>query len=280
MNAAIAEMLLDCGGVHARLAQAMKYVLEGPGKRLRAAMVLWCSELVAGSADNDALTAAVAIEMVHCYSLVHDDLPAMDDDDLRRGRPTCHIVFDEATAILAGDALVTYAFELLATRVSDARKGVRLVAELAMAAGPSGMIGGQMGDLEGEGAEGNMQMLEWIHTNKTAKMFKAACRMGAICGGASEEIADALGQYGLKTGLAFQICDDILDVSATSRDIGKTVGKDARQGKMTYPAVVGLEQSEALLNKLTAEAVEELNGLGSRADDLRTLAIVLTERRK
>jgi len=276
----MAETLLDCRDVHTRLAQAMKYVLEGPGKRLRAAMVLWCCELVSGGVDNDALTAAVAIEMVHCYSLVHDDLPAMDDDDLRRGRPTCHIEFDEATAILTGDALMTYAFELLATKVSDARKSVRLVAELARAAGPAGMVGGQMGDLEGEGTEGNLQMLEWIHTNKTAKMFQASCRMGAICGGASEEIVDALGRYGLKTGLAFQICDDILDVSATSRDIGKTAGKDARQGKMTYPAVVGLQQSEALLNKLTAEAVEQLDGLGSRTDDLRTLAMVLTERRK
>ncbi len=279
-NAAMAQLLRDQQGVPQRLAQAMKYVLEGPGKRLRAAMTLWCCEIAGGKVNDDAVTCAAAIEMVHCYSLVHDDLPAMDDDDLRRGRPTCHVAFDEATAILTGDALLTLAFELLAKRLRDPKMAARLIAELAEAAGPAGMIGGQMADMEGQGAQGSVEMLEYIHANKTAKMFRAACRMGAICGGAKDEIVEALGRYGLKTGLGFQIRDDILDVSQSSHDIGKTAGKDARQGKMTYPAVVGLAESEAILNNITRQAVDELNGFGSEADILRTLAAVLTQRKK
>jgi geranylgeranyl diphosphate synthase type II len=279
-NAAMARMLLDQKGAPQRLAQAMKYALEGPGKRLRAAMTLWCCEIAGGKVNDNAVVCAVAIEMVHCYSLVHDDLPAMDDDDLRRGRPTCHVIFDEATAILTGDALLTLAFELLAKRVGDPKMAARLIAELAEAAGPAGMIGGQMADMEAEGAEGSVETLEYIHTNKTAKMFRAACRMGAICGGAGNDIVEALGMYGLKTGLGFQIRDDILDVSESSHDIGKTAGKDAEQGKMTYPRVVGLTDSEAILNDLTSQAVNELKGFGKQADILRTLAVALTERKK
>jgi geranylgeranyl pyrophosphate synthase len=279
-NSAMAEMLGRQEGIHEQLGRAMKYTLEGPGKRLRAAMLLWCCEATGGAASGDAVNAAVAIEMVHCYSLVHDDLPAMDDDDLRRGRPTCHVAFDEATAILTGDALLTLAFEILARCVADAGRAVRLITELAEAAGPAGMIAGQMADMEGEKVKGSVEMLERIHTNKTAKMFRAACRMGAICGGASEKMVDAVGRYGLATGLGFQIRDDILDVSGSKEDIGKTAGKDAEQGKMTYPAVVGMHESEAILNKLAKEAVEELNGFGDEADMLRMLAVVLTERKK
>jgi geranylgeranyl diphosphate synthase, type II len=211
---------------------------------------------------------------------VHDDLPAMDDDGLRRGRPTCHVAFDEATAILTGDALLTLAFELLAVRVKDAGRAVRLVAELAQAAGPAGMIAGQMADLEGERAEGSVEMLEYIHTNKTARMFRGACRMGAICGGADARSVEAAGEYGLKTGLGFQIRDDILDVSGSSEDIGKTAGKDVQQGKMTYPAVVGMERSVGILKRLADEAVMALDGFDHEADILRTLAVVLTERKK
>lgn len=280
VNAAMATVIAAQTDIQDRLYRAMKYALEGPGKRLRGAMVLWSRELAGGGSHQDALVAAVAIEMVHCYSLVHDDLPAMDDDELRRGRPTCHIAFDEATAILTGDALLTLAFELLASRIEDAGRAVRVVTELARAAGPVGMVGGQMADLEGEGAEGSVEALEYIHTAKTARMFSAACRMGAICGGADERMVAALGEYGLKTGLGFQIRDDILDVSASSEDIGKTAGKDVEQGKMTYPAVVGLEQSKAILNRLAAEAVDSLAAFGPRADVLRTLAKVLTERKK
>jgi geranylgeranyl pyrophosphate synthase len=279
-NAAMAEMLGSQEGINERLGLAMKYALEGPGKRLRAAMLLWCCEATGGAVNAAAVTAAVAIEMVHCYSLVHDDLPAMDDDDLRRGRATCHVEFDEATAILTGDALLTLAFEMLAKCVKDAGRAVRLITELAEAAGPAGMIAGQMADLEGEKVKGSVEMLVGIHTNKTAKMFRAACRMGAICGGADEETIDAVGRYGLKTGLGFQIRDDILDVSGSKEDIGKTAGKDAAQGKMTYPAVVGMQESETILNKLARDAVDELKGFGKEADILRTLAVVLTERKK
>jgi geranylgeranyl diphosphate synthase, type II len=280
VDSAMAAMLASQAGIQNRLFRAMKYTLEGPGKRLRGAMVLWCSELAGGGSVDDALTAAVAIEMVHCYSLVHDDLPAMDDDELRRGRPTCHIAFDEATAIMTGDALLTLAFELLATRVKDAVLAARLIAELARAAGPAGMIAGQMADLEGEGIEGSVEMLEYIHLNKTARMFAASCRMGGICGGADEKMVEALGEYGLKTGLGFQIRDDILDVSSCSADIGKTAGKDAEQGKMTYPAVVGMQESTAILNRLADEAASALAGFGPRAETLRKLTVVLTERKK
>jgi geranylgeranyl diphosphate synthase, type II len=280
VNAAMARMLAAQEGIQDRLFRAMKYTLDGPGKRLRGALVLWCNELAGGADTDDALTAAVAIEMVHCYSLVHDDLPAMDDDDLRRGRPTCHIAFDEATAVLTGDALLTLAFELLASRVKDAGKAVGLIAELSRAAGPAGMIAGQMADLEGEGAEGSVAMLEYIHTNKTARMFRAACVMGGICAGAKEKTLAALAEYGLKIGLGFQIQDDILDVSASSEDIGKTAGKDAEQGKMTYPAVVGMDESARILERLAADAVTALEGFGPEADVLRKLAVVLNERRK
>ncbi|HSV26850.1 MAG TPA: farnesyl diphosphate synthase [Sedimentisphaerales bacterium] len=280
VNSAMARMLEARSDIHPTLARAMKYALEGPGKRLRAAMALWSCQAVCREINDDALTCAVAIEMVHCYSLVHDDLPAMDDDDLRRGRPTCHIVFDEATAILTGDALLTLAFELLAKRIKDSGRAVRLVAELAEAAGPAGMIGGQMADIESENAEGNLQKLERIHADKTAKMFRAACRMGAIAGSADEKMLEAIGQYGFKTGLAFQVCDDILDMSRSSADLGKTAGKDAQQGKMTYPAVLGLEKSEEILNTLTRQAVNELDLFGEKADVLRTLAVALTERKK
>jgi geranylgeranyl diphosphate synthase type II len=199
--------------------------------------------LIAGRYNAEARTAAAAIEMVHTYSLVHDDLPAMDDDDLRRGRPTCHKAFDEATAILTGDGLLTLAFEVLADGIGAAALAVRLIGELARAAGPAGMIAGQVADLKAESTVGSVAMLEYIHTNKTAKMFRCAATMGALCAGASGEQLRTLGQYGLKIGLGFQIADDILDVSASSEQLGKTAGKDLKAAKCTYPAVVGIEKA-------------------------------------
>lgn len=260
--------------------KAMDYTLSGPGKRIRSALILWCCELIAGHETAAARTAAAAIEMVHTYSLVHDDLPAMDDDDLRRGRPTCHKAFDEATAILTGDGLLTLAFEVLADGISDAALAVKLISELARAAGPAGMIAGQVADLKAESTVGTVAMLEYIHTNKTAKMFRCAATMGALCGGASAESLQILGQYGLKIGLGFQIADDILDVSASSEQLGKTAGKDLKAAKCTYPAVVGIEKAKELERELAHEAVVLLEPFGAKAAVLRQLALALLDRNK
>ena len=256
----------------------VRYVLTGPGKRIRSAIVLWCCEMISGKVNRDAETAAAAIEMVHTYSLIHDDLPAMDDDDYRRGRLTCHKKFDEATAILAGDALLTLAFEVLAKEIKNPATAARLVGELAEAAGPAGMVAGQMADLDFENKNADEKMLRYIHTNKTAKMFRCAAVMGGICGGANEKQLKRLREYGLKVGLGFQIADDILDVCGTSEELGKTSGKDARQGKQTYPALVGLGKSKKLAEKFADEAVAALGPFGEKADTLRRLAESLLNR--
>jgi len=267
-------------GIPQDLRKALDYTLTAPGKRIRSALVLWCCELVAGQDCANARCAAAAIEMVHTYSLFHDDLPAMDDDDLRRGRPTCHKAFDEATAILAGDGLLTLAFEVLADQVDDPALAVKLIGELARAAGPAGMIAGQIADLQAENTAGSIEILEYIHTNKTAKMFRCATLMGALCGGATPGHLEALGCYGLKIGLGFQIADDILDVSASSEQLGKTAGKDVAAAKCTYPAVVGVERAKDLERTLAREAVAVLEPFGDRAGILRQLALALLDRNK
>ena len=280
VNRVIAGVLDSTDDMHLRIAEAMRYTLEAPGKRIRAAMVLFCCEIVSGKTNKNAGIAAAAIEMVHTYSLVHDDLPAMDDDDFRRGRPSCHRQFDEATAILAGDALLTFAFELLAKKIADAKMATQLIAALASAAGGSGMVGGQMADLLAENAEGGLKLLKYIHTNKTAKMFEAACTMGAIAGGATKSQIKHLADYGLKIGLGFQVADDILDVTAATEQLGKTAGKDAAQGKLTYPALIGLEKSTQLAQKITTDAIAALKIFGKNADTLRQLAHVMLDRTK
>ena len=287
------QRLLAFQQIDGDLKEAIRYVLEAPGKRVRSVLVLWCCELVGGQVNgtlpakkggsepnHNAEIAAAAIEMVHTYSLIHDDLPAMDDDDFRRGLPTCHKVFDEATAILAGDALLTLAFEILAKEINEPTIAVKLIGQLAQDAGPSGMIAGQMADLRAERSAGCEEILEYIHTNKTAKMFRCAAAMGAICGGAGKKQFDCLCEYGLKIGLGFQIADDILDVSASSEQLGKTAGKDAKAAKCTYPAVVGIEKAKELQKKLADEAVAALEPFGKEADTLRQLAMALLERTK
>lgn len=278
VNGTIEQVLAQRKDTDRDLKRALVYTLSSPGKRIRSALLLWCCELLAGRDNADARIAAAAIEMVHTYSLIHDDLPAMDDDDLRRGRPTCHKAFDEATAILAGDALLTLAFEILAVEVTDPSLAVRLIAELAQAAGGAGMIAGQVADLKGENAVGTIEQLEYIHTNKTAKMFRCATVMGGLCGRAGPEQLEALARYGLKLGLSFQIADDILDVSASSEQLGKTAGKDAAAAKCTYPAVVGLAKSRELERQLAGEAVAALAPFGRNAHILRDLATALLER--
>jgi geranylgeranyl diphosphate synthase type II len=276
----ILQQLLASHQIKDDLKEAMRYTLFAPGKRIRSAIVLWCCEVVGGKINRNAEVAAAAIEMVHTYSLIHDDLPAMDNDDLRRGQPTCHKAFDEATAILTGDALLTLAFEILAREIDGAEIAVRLVGELAEAAGPSGMVAGQMADLKAEGKTGSEEILKFIHTNKTAKMFRCAAAMGAICGGAGQKEYEILCEYGLKTGLGFQIADDILDVSVSSEQLGKTAGKDARAAKCTYPAVVGLKKAKESERKLADEAKAILKPFGRKADILRQLATALLARTK
>jgi geranylgeranyl diphosphate synthase type II len=278
INNTLTELMALQSDIPPQLHAAIDYTIMAPGKRLRAALVLWCCELLAGDVNQNAKISAAAVEMVHTYSLVHDDLPAMDDDDFRRGQPSCHKAFDEATAILTGDALLSLAFEILATKIDNADTAVRLIAELATAAGPAGMIAGQMQDLQAQNTQGTEQLLEHIHTNKTAKMFRCAAAMGAICGEANEQEYNQLCEYGLKLGLGFQIADDILDVSASSEHLGKTVGKDARQGKVTYPAVAGMEKSKQIGKKLAAEAIAALDSFGAKAQVLRNLAVELERR--
>ena len=282
VNDILGRLLAGHTEINGDLKEAMKYTLFAPGKRIRSALVLWCCELVGGKTNRNAEIAAAAIEMVHTYSLVHDDLPAMDDDDLRRGSPTCHKAFDEPTAILAGDALLTLAFEILATDIDEPAIAIRLVHELADAAGPAGMIAGQMADLKAplKKTQATEQQLQAIHINKTGKMFRCATVMGAVCGGANKDELESLSEYGLKIGLGFQIADDILDVCASSEQLGKTAGKDARADKCTYPAVVGIEKSKQLAKKLADEAAALLAPFDTKADTLRRLAIALLERTK
>lgn len=261
-----------------RLASAMRYSLLGGGKRLRPVLCLMAAEACGADVD-DALPAACALELVHTYSLIHDDLPAMDDDDLRRGRPTCHKAFDEATAVLAGDGLLTLAFEVLARHVKPAEAGVGCVRILAEAAGPEGMVGGQMADLEAEGrTDATLEALEAIHRRKTGALLRAALRMGAVVADADETRRRALDVYGHGVGLAFQIVDDLLDVQGDEAKLGKRVGKDSVLGKWTYPGLLGIEGSRARARQLASEAVSALAPLGERARRLRELAMDLLER--
>ena len=276
---ALEKLLID-QRTNSDLRAALKYTLGAPGKHVRSVLALWCCELVSAQTNRDAEIASMAIEMVHTYSLVHDDLPAMDDDDMRRGLPTCHKAFDEATAILTGDALLTLAFEILATRIDKPATAVKLIRQLAKDAGADGMIAGQMADLKAEQTAGTEETLEYIHVNKTAKMFRCAAAMGAICGGASQKHLDSLCEYGLNIGLAFQIADDILDETASSEQLGKTAGKDIRAAKCTYPAVVGMDRAKEIQQKLTCAAMDALEPFGTKADTLRQLAAALLERTK
>jgi geranylgeranyl diphosphate synthase type II len=253
--------------------RAMRYSLFAGGKRIRPVLAMasahTISDVTPGVED-----AAVTLELVHTYSLIHDDLPALDNDDLRRGRPTCHKVFGEAMAILAGDALLTLAFEVLSRLDAvPAERRIRLVEELSRAAGTvGGMIGGQVNDLEGEGKAPSPLLLESIHRAKTGALLCASVRMGAIYAGASEEQLNALSEYGERAGLAFQIVDDILDVEESSEALGKTAGKDLAQQKITFPAVYGIERSRAMAEQERLAAHTALTQFGSRAERLRQLA--------
>lgn len=255
--------------------EAMHYALFNGGKRLRPIMV-YEAALLAGGRREDATPAACAIEMIHSYSLVHDDLPCMDDDDFRRGKPTCHKVFGEANAVLTGDALLTAAFELLvgSTRANaaDSAKTIRVIAEISRAAGSRGMIGGQVIDLESEGTSIDLATLRTLHSLKTGELFKASLRSGAILGGMDEPGLQSITDYARHFGLAFQISDDILDVQGDEALIGKPVGSDAKNHKTTYPSLMGLEKSKDMLQESVAACIKSLESFGPKADFLRQLA--------
>src|SRR5271170_5282237 len=260
--------------------KAMRYSLFAGGKRVRPLLAMAAAEAVS-DAPLGIDSAACVLELIHTYSLIHDDLPALDNDDLRRGRPTCHKVFGDAMAILAGDALLTLAFEVLAKLENiDAERRISLVRELATASGTvGGMIGGQVNDIEGEGKFPTAQLLDSIHRAKTGALLRASVRMGAIYAGADEPELAALTRFGEHIGLAFQIVDDVLDVEQSSEALGKTAGKDAQQHKITFPAVYGLERSRAMAEEERLAAHLALRPLDERAERLRELADFIVHRR-
>jgi geranylgeranyl diphosphate synthase type II len=260
--------------------RAMRYSLFAGGKRIRPLLAIAAANAVS-DAPIGIESAACVLELIHTYSLIHDDLPALDNDDLRRGRPTCHKVFGDAMAILAGDALLTLAFEVLA-KLPDvsAERRVSLVLELATASGTvGGMIGGQVNDLEGEGKFPTAHLLDSIHRAKTGALLRASVRMGAIYASGSEEQLDALTRFGEHIGLAFQIVDDVLDVEQSSEALGKTAGKDARQEKITFPAVYGIDRSREMAEQERLEAHLALKMFDERAERLRELADLIVRRK-
>lgn len=259
--------------------QAMRYSVFAGGKRIRPILCLETANLFDAQVPA-ALAVGCAIEFIHTYSLIHDDLPALDNDDLRRGMPTCHKAFGEATAILAGDALLTLAFETLAAAPLAAERRVAIIHEVALAAGTrGGMVGGQVADLEAEGQPIEPALLEFIHRAKTAALIRAAVTAGALSGGATEADLARLRRFGEDIGWAFQVVDDILDVEESSAALGKTAGKDVVQKKATYPALYGLERSRAFAREMLERAVDALEPYGERAENLRALAHFLVARR-
>ena len=256
------------------LYESMRYSLSAGGKRIRPILSIASCEAVGGMTE-DVIPAAIAIEMIHTYSLIHDDLPAMDNDDLRRGKPTNHKVFGEATAILAGDGLLTLAFSIL----SGVSNSMKILHEIALAAGPEGMVGGQQLDIENEGKNIDVKALEELHRRKTGALILAAVRSGGIAGGAAETQLSALTDYGMKIGLAFQIADDILDLEGDVEYIGKSPGKDVKQNKNTYPALLGLAESKIVARNLVDEALEALESFDEKAVPLRMIAEYIIDRK-
>ena len=267
------DKLLPSSAAHPeQLHKAMRYSVMAGGKRIRPALVLTSGEAM-GAKTQELMPAACAIEMIHTYSLIHDDLPAMDNDDLRRGRPTCHKAFGEAVAILAGDALLTLSFRVLAEASLNADRRVRMIQEFSAAAGSRhGMIGGQMADIENEGKEVSAGTLEQIHREKTGALIAASAAVGGIIAGASDDEVARLRTYGQRIGLAFQIADDILDVTSTSEQLGKTPGKDQAANKATFPAIHGIDASHNRARQLVDEAIETVSTLGADTSLLQGIA--------
>ncbi len=265
------------------LMSAMEYSLMAGGKRLRPVLCVAAAEAVGGAAE-DCLAAACALEMIHTYSLIHDDLPAMDDDALRRGKPTCHVAFDEATAILAGDALQAMAFEILSDSslvpADRAHRWITVIHEIAVASGHRGMVEGQVRDMEAEGKSLTLDELEALHALKTGALINASVCSGAIMGGADEEALSRLTVYAQKIGLAFQVADDLLNVEGDPQLMGKAVGTDLSREKATYPSLLGLEESRALGGELVADALAALDSFDDRSEPLRAIAGYIVDRKR
>lgn len=263
----------------ASIHRAMRYSVFAGGKRIRPILCIETARMFTVACEG-AVQAGCALEFIHTYSLIHDDLPALDNDDLRRGKPTCHKVFGEAMAILAGDALLTLAFQTLASAPIEPARRVQVIAEVSSAAGTvDGMVGGQVADVEAGGRPVGAEALEYIHRSKTAALIRGSIVAGAIASGAAQEDVARLRRYGEHIGWAFQVIDDILDVEESSAALGKTAGKDQAQKKATYPALYGLDKSRAIADELQAKALQELDGYGARATHLRQLAEFLVARR-
>lgn len=274
------EELREDEALNGTLCASMKYSLMAGGKRLRPVLLMAAADAV--GAEGDAfVTTGCAIEMIHTYSLIHDDLPAMDNDDYRRGKPTNHKVYGDGMAVLAGDALLTMAFEvILRQQGATAEQLTAVVREMSLAAGPNGMVGGQAIDLESENRKIGMEELRKMHMGKTGALFRAAIRSGAILGGGTEKQLAALTEYADKFGLAFQITDDILDVTGDEEIIGKPVGSDERNRKSTYVTLTSLREAKKLAVTTVDEAIEALDDFGDEAEFLRDLATYLIERKK
>jgi geranylgeranyl diphosphate synthase type II len=288
IDAALDRYTQFAEGCPARLAEAIRYSLLAPGKRLRPLLVLMSAQ-ACGSPPQRAMPAACAVEMVHTYSLIHDDLPAMDDDDMRRGRPSCHAAFGEATAILAGDALLARAFEVMARDIDPPHVAARCCAELAAAAGADALVGGQSDDLAAEasiaggdapkGAQA-VRQLEAIHRRKTGAMFRVSLRLGALAAQAAEEHVAHLDEYGKRLGVAFQIIDDLLDEDGDESQMGKRTQKDSTRGKLTYPALLGRAESRRRASELIEAARRAVEPFGERSRGLDALAQFVLERNR
>ena len=279
---AMSGLVPDGKSLTATLYKAMRYSLEAGGKRIRPVLAMAACEAVGGELDR-VMPAACALEFIHTYSLIHDDLPAMDDDDYRRGKPTCHKAFDEATAILAGDALLTAAFEVMSRKELfkgvDGDRILDAAHDIAKAAGAAGMVGGQLADMEAEGKMVDLPTLEFIHTHKTGALILASVKAGAKLGGAGGDELASLTKYGTFAGLAFQVADDILDVTASTETLGKDAGSDEARGKATYPALLGLKEARERAAELLDKAVSSLNGFDEKADPLREIARYIVDRK-
>jgi geranylgeranyl diphosphate synthase type II len=277
VDAALRQRMVASDGAPPRLVEAMRYSLEAGGKRFRPALVLWSCEMCGGRREA-AMAPALAVECVHTFSLIHDDLPAIDNDEMRRGRPASHRKFGEALAILAGDALATLAFEIIANDVNEPTLAAAMVKELSAATGWKGMIGGEVADLEGQSHAPDEKLVAEIHAAKTARLIEASCRLGGIAARAEPSHISALGRYGRHLGLAFQAADDLLDISGRSEKMGKASGKDHPAGKQTYPRAVGMEASVRLARTEADQAAEALAPFGEAAAGLRELARFVVER--
>ena len=282
INATLVTMLNSVAN-SSLISKAMKYSLMAGGKRLRPILCLAATEAVGGKYENT-MRAACALEMIHTYSLIHDDLPAMDNDDLRRGQPTCHLAFNEATAILAGDGLLTLAFQILSTNnftnENQALRWLRVLHHIASAAGYEGMIEGQMRDIASEGIQLEIEALEKMHALKTGALIEASIHTGAVLGDGSQEQIECLRIYAENIGLAFQVIDDILDVEGDPAVMGKGVGTDQTRKKNTYPALMGIKESRVFARKLVSNSLQALNYFDNKSDPLRAIAQYIIERER